>query len=62
VTTKDDEFPDELNYATNTEANIAIIKAMGEIMFMRKMEQLMPLVAKELVKAGVDFSKVRPTT
>lgn len=54
-----DEVPDELNYATSAEANIAIIKAMGEIRFMEKMRVLMPMVAAELVKAGVDFSKVR---
>jgi hypothetical protein len=54
-----DEFPDELNYETNAEANIAIMRAMGEIRFMEKMELLMPLVAQELVKAGVDFSKAK---
>lgn len=53
-----EHFPDELNYETNSEANVAIIKAMGEIRFMQRMEQLMPLVARELVRAGVDFSKV----
>lgn len=52
------EIPDELNYTTSADTNIAIIRAMGEIRFMQKMEQLMPLVAQELVKAGVDFSKV----
>jgi hypothetical protein len=55
----DDDFPEELNYATNVEANIAIIRAMGEIRFMQKMERLMPLIAKRLVEAGVDFSKAK---
>ena len=54
-----DKIPDELNYATSTEANVRIIRAMGEIRFMQKMEVLMPLVAKRLVEAGVDFSKAR---
>lgn len=53
------EIPDELDYVTSVEADIAIMKAINEILFMREMERLMPLVAQELVKAGVDFSKAK---
>ena len=56
-----DETPDALDYATSTEANLAIVRALGEIRFAEKMKVLMPLVARELVKAGVDFSKARMT-
>jgi hypothetical protein len=51
--------PDELQYETSVENNTAIMRAINEILFMEKMEKLMPLVTKELIKAGVDFSKVR---
>jgi len=56
------DFPDELNYATSEAANLAIVRAMGEIKFIERMEKLMPLVARQLVEAGVDFSKVKPDT
>lgn len=46
-------------YEASAEGAIAIARALSDIMFMRKMERLMPLVAKELIKAGVDFSKVK---
>lgn len=54
-----DDFPEELNYATSAEANLAIVRAMGDIRFVERMEKLMPLVAKRLIEAGVDFSKAR---
>lgn len=53
------EFPDELNYATSTAANIAIVRAMADIRFVARMEKLMPLVARKLIEAGVDFSKAK---
>ncbi len=54
-----DELPDELNYTTSPEFNMAIMRAMGEIRFMEKMRLLMPMVAKELTDAGVDFSTAK---
>lgn len=53
------EAPDELNYETSEAANLAIVRALGEIRFAQRVEALMPLIARELVKAGVDFSKAR---
>lgn len=53
------DFPEELDYATSAEANIAIVRAMADIRFMEKMQLLMPLVAQRLVEAGVDFSKAK---
>lgn len=53
------DTPDEFNYTTSAEANMAIVREINEIIFMEKMKRLMPLVAKELIRAGVDFSKVK---
>lgn len=53
------EPSDDYEYTTaNPEAQMALACAINEILFMERMKRLMPLVAKELVKAGVDFSKV----
>jgi len=43
-------------YRTRTDANLMIAKAISEILFWERMEILMPLVAKELAKAGVRFN------
>lgn len=49
---------DDYEYTTaNPEAQMALALAINEIFFMERMKRLMPLVAQELVKAGVDFSK-----
>lgn len=53
------EVPDELNYETNAESTAAIMKAMNDIIFMDRMRRLMPLVARELARMGVDFSQAR---
>lgn len=47
-------------YTTTVEGNLAIAKAISEIIFWEKMEILMPLVAEELKKAGVKFDEVKP--
>lgn len=52
------EPDDEYGYATSVESSIAIIRAMERIHFREKLRLVMPLLAKELVTAGVDFSKV----
>lgn len=50
---------DEYEYTTaNPEAQMMLACALNEILFHERMQKLMPLVAQELVNAGVDFSKV----
>lgn len=55
----DDDFPEELNYATSAATNLAIVRAIADIRFIERMEKFMPLVAKRLIEAGVDFSKAK---
>lgn len=55
----DTDFPDELNYSTSAEANVRIIRAMADVRFVEKMQLVMPLIAKRLIEAGVDFSKAK---
>lgn len=55
VTTVDD---DDLEYVTRDDVNIAILREIERINFRAKLRRLMPLVAQQLVAAGVDFSKV----
>lgn len=54
VTIVDD---DDLEYVTRVDVNIAILREIGRIHFREKMRVLMPLVAQQLVDAGVDFSR-----
>lgn len=49
---------DDLEYITRDDVNIAILREMERINFRAKLRRLMPLVAQDLVAAGVDFSKV----
>ncbi len=51
--------PEELQYATSNEGNLAILRALNEIAFLERMRPLMTEVAKILIKAGVDFSRCR---
>ena len=50
---------DEYEYTTSIDDNIAIIRAYEKDTFLDRMRPLMEEVAKELMAAGVDFSKVR---
>lgn len=43
----------------NDQANYELMVALQDILFMKKMEKLMPFVAKELMRLGVDFSKAK---
>lgn len=43
---------------TSFEANILIAKELREITFLDRMEPIMTAVARRLVEAGADFSKV----
>lgn len=49
---------DDIEYVTRDDVNIAILREIGRINFREKMRRLMPMVAQELVAAGVDFSRV----
>lgn len=50
--------PEEVEYMTRVDVNIAILREIERIHFREKLRGLMPLVASQLVAAGVDFSKV----
>lgn len=49
---------DDIEYVTRDDVNIAILREIERINFRAKLRRLMPIVAQELVAAGVDFSKV----
>lgn len=49
---------DEIEYITRDDVNIAILREIARINFRAKLRRLMPMIARELVAAGVDFSKV----
>lgn len=49
---------EEIEYTTRDDVNIAILREIARIGFRAKLRRLMPMVARELVTAGVDFSKV----
>lgn len=49
---------DEIEYVTSVDVNIAILREIERIEFRAKLRRLMPMVAQELVNAGVDFSRV----
>jgi len=59
ATDEEVEFPDELNYVTSPEANLAIAQALADIGFIARVERLMPYIARELMRMGVDFSKAK---
>lgn len=59
ATEKDSECPEELNYTTSPEVNLAIAQALAEIGFIARVERLMPHIAKALADMGVDFSKAK---
>lgn len=47
----------EIEYATRVDVNIAILREMERINFREKMRLLMPMLAQQLIDAGVDFSR-----
>jgi hypothetical protein len=51
------EEPDEFQYETSIEGALMVARAISEIAWWERMAILMPLVADELVKAGVSFPK-----
>jgi len=54
--------PDEVEYATRVDANIAILREIAKIRFRERFRKIGPLIAqgivKSLISAGVDFSQV----
>ena len=55
-----EKIPDEFSDAeTNFRNSILVIRTMDEIQWWENMKVLMPMVAKELVKAGVIFPKAK---
>lgn len=50
--------PDDIEYTTRVDVSIAIMREIERIHFRERLRRLMPLVAQQLVAAGVDFSKV----
>jgi hypothetical protein len=52
----------EFDYATRDDVNIAILRETAKIRFRERLPLVMEGVAKELLAAGVDFSKARFST
>lgn len=52
------EDSDDFEYATSVESGIAIMRAIAQIRFRERLRKVMLMVARELVAAGVDLSRV----
>lgn len=50
--------PEEADYVTRVDVNIAILREIAKIRFRERLPLIMAGVAKNLVAAGADFSKV----
>lgn len=48
--------PNELDYRTNFQADILIMREISRLLFLERMKPMMAAVAQELVNSGVDFS------
>ncbi len=46
-----------VEFVTSPENNLLIMAAYNEILFWERMKILMPMVERELIKAGVKFPK-----
>lgn len=49
--------PDEFSYRTSHAANVEIMRCLSQLEWADRMRRLMPLLAAELVRMGVDFSR-----
>lgn len=49
--------PEEADYVTRVDVNIAIMREMAKIRFKERLPRIMAGVAKQLMDAGVDFSR-----
>jgi hypothetical protein len=50
---------DEFDYVTRIDVNIAILREIAKLRFKERLPRIMEGVAKELMAAGVDFSRAR---
>jgi hypothetical protein len=50
--------PEDLEYVTRVDVNIAILHEIARIRFRERLPRVMVGVAQHLIAAGVDFSKV----
>jgi hypothetical protein len=53
---------EEFDYVTRVDANIAILREIAKLEFKKRLPRIMEGVARELMKAGVDFSKAKFST
>ena len=51
--------PDDVEYITRVDVNMAIIREMTKLQFKERLPRIMAGVAKQLMDAGVDFSKAQ---
>lgn len=51
------DAPDEADYTTRVDVNIAILREIAKIRFKERLPLVMAGVAKQLMDAGVDFSR-----
>ena len=49
--------PDDLEYVTRVDVNLAIIREMAKLQFRERLPRIMEGVAKQLMDTGVDFSR-----
>lgn len=52
------EDDDGLEYVTRVDVNMAIIREIAKLQFKERLPRIMAGVAKQLMDAGVDFSRV----
>lgn len=50
-------FPEEADYITRMDVNLAILREIAKLKFRERLPRIMEGVAKELFAAGVDFSQ-----
>jgi hypothetical protein len=55
-------LPDEADYVTRVDVNIAILREIAKMKFRERLPRIMEGVAKELMVAGVDFSRAKLST
>jgi hypothetical protein len=50
---------DDLEYVTRVDVNIAILHEIAKLRFKERLPRIMEGVTRELIAAGVDFSRAR---
>lgn len=56
------ESPEEADYITRVDVNLAIIREIAKLKFRERLPRIMAGVAKQLTDAGVDFSRAKFST